>query len=615
MTRTPEILGPEYDAPARFPDGTEYYTPKGDLAAEGLRRAEEAGDADIVELMQWELAILNVLLAPAEGVSPYHGTPYEQFAERYKLTPETEVYARERAAETQDLILRLHYLQYALLRMAPKGRAWIDVQRELLSGYREYVDGCAIAAADDVEGHAGLHIWRALVAVGPLLRRPGVVRDGEAAAWSEWLVELARRSLSFHTPDPNWREQQRHRWIADFVFQLSDLPPTASSPEVRELALALLAEASAYYDSTPLNDTFSQRVAVVEASLRKHWGEDGTHEVLTRRNFATLLRRAELHRSTGSGLLTAHFFREARRLLEEQRQYFTADDVARLQKEEQAALEGAVEAKEFAEIRIPMSIPSEMMDYTRSTPEETVNALLEQVVHSVPNRAQIDVDIQSTDEEAPLHSMIPRTVLGAGKVVGESQTADGNRALDVERHALMEAQLLGAVVITTLIRASEAVNLSAKHLVAPLANLNLDTDTREFIEIACEHALKKDFVSAMHILVPHFENVLRQYLKSVGVDTTDFRRDVGDGSSRTDDATLGSLMRKSMPDGSSVRDHLGADLWDHVESVLNSQTGLNLRNNIAHGLARRHHCTPEATGIVLSLYYLVAEGANRNSGQ
>lgn len=122
-----------------------------------------------------------------------------------------------------------------------------------------------------------------------------------------------------------------------------------------------------------------------------------------------------------------------------------------------------------------------------------------------------------------------------------------------------------------------------------------------------------DFISATHVLIPRIEDVLRQHLRGIGVDTTEFRRDVGDGTSRTDDAPLGALMRRALPDGRTVKEYLGADLWDNVDSVLNSQTGLNLRNDFAHGLARPAHCTAENAGIALAVMYQLAAAASHQS--
>ncbi len=613
MTRIPSLLGNDYDSPASLPDGTDVYKPKRDIALAELRRAEAAGEADIVELMHWELGLIDLVLAPGDGVSPYGGGDYKPYAEFHHLTPETAAYARERAFETRDVILKLQYLEYALLQMEPQGRPWIDLQREILGTYREYADGCRASASSDGEGFAGLHVERALVAVGRLLRRPGVLRAGEAAAWAEWLLTLAEDSRGFPAGEGNEAEQQRHRWVADYLGHLADLPASSVDSILRDRALVLLDEAATYHRATPLNDQFEHHVAEVDANLRKYWGEKGTHERLIRRKFDATVRRAEFHRQTGNGLITSSFFREARRIVEEHRQYFTDDDVARLQLAERAALEHAVEAREFSQIHVPMKIPDELMDYTRETPEATMEALLEQVTHSVPDRTKIHREVKEANVQAPLQSVLSRTVIGDGKVVGESRGEEDNEVLDVEERALFLTNLLGAAVTTTIIRAAAKVGLTADVLVEPLAPLNLDEGTTSMIRHACDRFIHEDFVSAMHVIVPHIEDVLRQHLKSLGVDTTEFRRDVGDGTSRTDDATLGALMRKSLRDGRTVQEYLGPDLWAHLDSTLNSQTGLNLRNEFAHGLARPQHCSPQNAGIALSLLYLLANVAEQHA--
>ena len=182
-----------------------------------------------------------------------------------------------------------------------------------------------------------------------------------------------------------------------------------------------------------------------------------------------------------------------------------------------------------------------------------------------------------------MQSLISRSVIGRAKVVGESTDAQQNLELDVEQNALMIGQLLGDAVANTICRAVTSVGLTVDHLLAPLSSLAVDAGTADLVRHGCERLIAEDYVSSIHILVPRVEDVLRQQLKSSGVDTTEFQRDVGDGTSRTDDAPLGVLMRKSLSDGRTAREYLGGDLWDHLDSVLNFQAGLNLRNNVAPG--------------------------------
>jgi len=386
VTRTPTILGPAYDAPAHLPADLRINGEKRALALAELNRAEAAGDAEAARLMRWELGVIDLVPIGAEKVSPYRGATYEQYAEFYYLTAETVSYARERAHETKDILLKLQYLEFVLLRSEPKGRAWIDLQREILAADREYVDGCLAGLGNDRHGFAGIYIERALLRVGQLLSRPGLVPPGDLPGWAEWIVRLAEDSRGFPVDRADMVAQQRHRWVADFLRHLTVLPPDATPLPVRTRALTLLADAAAYYQATPLNDTFEHLVAEVEAELRKHWGETGTHERMIRKQFEATLRRAKFHESTGNGLVTATFYRQARAIVEQQRQYFTNDDVARLQRLEQEALDRGIQGGEFKGLSFSIEIPKELMDYVRGTPEATVETIVGEAVRSVPNR-------------------------------------------------------------------------------------------------------------------------------------------------------------------------------------------------------------------------------------
>jgi hypothetical protein len=608
MTRILELLGPDYDAPARLPTrhGTDLYEAKRGLVLAALRQAESRNDAEAERLMFWELGLIDLTLGAEAGVSPYGDSSFERYAGHYRLSEETTGYARERAAETSDIVLKLQYLEYILLRIPQHGRERVDLQRELLSVYRSYVDSSRVGAHVDGEGFVGLNVERALIAMERMLTRPGVVRDEAAQQWAAWLVGLAEDSRAFPVRDPSHQEQYRHRWVGSYLSRLVALPAESADSALRARAIQLLDEATTYYQSTPLNDELEHQIAEHESALRKHWGEDGMHERATRRKYDALVRRAKFHRDTGNGMLTAHYFRAARRLVEEHRQYFSTEAAASLQRDERAAHAYSLQAGEYATISIPFAIPVEHMDYTCETAEETISMLLAQVANSVPDRLALAKQVDESSESAVLSSVISRTVVGAGKVVGESLSEEKNRALDIEQRATLASSLFGAAIATTVIRASESVGLSVKHLLALLEPLSLDPGSLAIIERGCERFIAQDWISAMHILVPAVEDTLRQYLRSIGVDTSDFVKDVGDGTTRTDDATFGSLMRKTLPDARKVREYLGEDLWEHLYSTLISQTGANLRNEIAHGLTRPHHCTPENAGLVLSLLYLLA---------
>jgi hypothetical protein len=611
MTLTPGLLGPPYDAPAKLPASLYYYEAKRSIVLGALQRFEAAADPVSVRLAYWELGLHDLIITPADGNSPYGGAPYEAYAAHYRLTADTVAYAEERAKETGDIVLELHYLEFVFLRSEQRGKEWIRRQQQLLTVYRRYIDRCRTDAANDPEAFAGVFIDRALTRVSTLLSRQGVLKPNEQKEWTEWLVNLADSSRSFPVRDPIEREFMRHRWVAPYLAHLAVIPADAVSEALRLRTLTLVADALAFYQTRHIADDFVRKTAEIDAILRKHWGQQGTHERKVRTHFDALVLRADLHASRGEGILAAHFYREALRLAETERQYYTADQVSKLRVSEQSALKKAITGGEFNAIAMPIEIPKDLMDYTRDTAGATMTALLERVTASVPDRASLTTRVLEANAEAPLQALVGRTVITTSKVVGESGTTAGNVALDVEQRAILDARLLGAAVATTIIGAAATVGLTPDDLIVPIMPLALDQDTITILHRGCERLIAEDFVSATHILVPHIEDSLRQHLRSLGVDTTDFRRDVGDGTSRTDDATLATFMRRPLPDGRTVKEYLGSDLWDHIDSVLDSQTGFNLRNDFAHGLARLGQCSADMAGLALSLLYQLSAAAAR----
>jgi hypothetical protein len=83
-----------------------------------------------------------------------------------------------------------------------------------------------------------------------------------------------------------------------------------------------------------------------------------------------------------------------------------------------------------------------------------------------------------------------------------------------------------------------------------------------------------DFAVAMHLLVPQFEHIVRTVLKSNQVITTNTDKD---GLSM--EVGLSSLIDKP-----EVEQIFGPDVTFGIYALMCSQSGPNLRNNIAHGL-------------------------------
>ena len=90
----------------------------------------------------------------------------------------------------------------------------------------------------------------------------------------------------------------------------------------------------------------------------------------------------------------------------------------------------------------------------------------------------------------------------------------------------------------------------------------------------------RDFVTALHILVPQIEHMVRSHLKQARVQTTNI-----DGNGIENENGLSSLM--DLPQTEKI---FGEDLSFEIKALLCDSFGPNLRNEFAHGLIDYEAC-------------------------
>jgi hypothetical protein len=90
----------------------------------------------------------------------------------------------------------------------------------------------------------------------------------------------------------------------------------------------------------------------------------------------------------------------------------------------------------------------------------------------------------------------------------------------------------------------------------------------------------RDFVVALHLLVPQIEHMVRFHLKNAGAITTNLDKDGIEMENG-----LSTLI--DLPEAQSV---FGKDLVFELKSLFCDSLGSNLRNEIAHGLLEEEEC-------------------------
>lgn len=122
----------------------------------------------------------------------------------------------------------------------------------------------------------------------------------------------------------------------------------------------------------------------------------------------------------------------------------------------------------------------------------------------------------------------------------------------------------------------------------------ISIDQQTIIERGIERLFADDYISAIHILVPQYEGVFRRFFEYYGYPTTGVASD-GTQKEQTFTEFLKNEFVKVLPE----------DYLYLVEYVLDCHLGLNLRNNVAHGLIETHVINKMNALIVLYIYFVL----------
>ncbi len=90
---------------------------------------------------------------------------------------------------------------------------------------------------------------------------------------------------------------------------------------------------------------------------------------------------------------------------------------------------------------------------------------------------------------------------------------------------------------------------------------------------------QEDFVKAVHVLVPQIEHILRTFLGAMGIPTL---RTVRNHPGIQDAKSMNEVLGDER-----MREVLTENLWRYLAVFYIDKRGLNLRNDLAHGLVPR----------------------------
>jgi hypothetical protein len=265
---------------------------------------------------------------------------------------------------------------------------------------------------------------------------------------------------------------------------------------------------------------------------------------------------------------------------------------------------------DMKQLSVSVEIPKEKVEaYFGGMLRGTAPEILSRIaIHFVPKRTEIDAQLRSIAEEAPLLSMLSRTIKDhKGRTVAEvgsvDSDADGQRVVQISNTLSFSISWLRE----SMRRAFDGKLLSSKLLLDFLLASPLFEPKREGFFVAGLKAYEEaDALAAIHILGPQVEAAIRQLAIRLNAPIYAQRRGGG-----LNYRTLDELLRDDL-----ILAALGDNVVTYLRVLLTDARGWNVRNDVFHGLAPFEMMSlPVADRVVhaLLLLALVKDDADSSS--
>lgn len=282
-------------------------------------------------------------------------------------------------------------------------------------------------------------------------------------------------------------------------------------------------------------------------------------------------------RKDKSLLLKAHFLEKAMKHYKEIGEREKINEMKILVKRTYEEYE---KSNEMSVIRIPIEFPKEEIDKViEDFISSDIQNSLDRIANSndlIPKITVIEEQVDKLSKEFPLQDLISKGLLNDGKKIVENTTEEDNKTINFNsnymNHLNINVELLLKAIFDKLISEFE---ISTEDFMQKFNRWELlDNKNVPFIEHGISRFLEKDYLSALHILVPQFESTVRRMFSKAGYSTTSIRK-----GNTQQEVTFNEFLFRD-----DVKSVFGNDVHKLIQIVMVEQSGLNLRNEIAHGL-------------------------------
>lgn len=219
----------------------------------------------------------------------------------------------------------------------------------------------------------------------------------------------------------------------------------------------------------------------------------------------------------------------------------------------------------------------------------------------IPKQTAVRSEITVLSQESPLSLMIGREILRNDNREEAALTGPELFQAQVTQHTMLQLQFAALCLLRVIDRLRFERKIAAVRVARNIAKSPwVEERNAALIRRGLERYYAGDYTSAVHILTPQLEDVIRHILPALGLATTSTR----DGKER--EKPLDVILDDS-GEHAILRQVLGDDLWCALRTVLIDKWGWNLRNQVGHGLVGEDECDCLHATVLVMLYLVIAD--------
>ncbi len=236
------------------------------------------------------------------------------------------------------------------------------------------------------------------------------------------------------------------------------------------------------------------------------------------------------------------------------------------------------------------------IDKFRSDNIEESLQLLSRTNYFLPIKDNIIQVTREIDKEAVLTKLLNVQFVYGDRKVFQSESEEETFKVNFYRTYDLELQIKFGVFYDAVWEALLKNGLRANHAIDRITSWQyMNNDSRFIVEQGVLRMFDEDYISAIHILVPRFENCFREFFECGGYPTTSIKSKTVQHEQNFNDFIRNDFVKSNICD----------DLLFFISFVMLDDLGYNLRNNVAHGLSTLEQFNRVTALIVLYLFFLL----------